>query len=268
MSEPNDIPNYIKCSCRHCNGHIKIDANQLRPGETRQVECPHCHLETTVFLPLDDSKKDQPLKIQKSSKIELFLFELTRYPTVFLALLVLAALISTAYLTLRTQIPQKPLPPPVISYASVMPPETITSRYESASVPSEPKMAAKKAFPQPVTDFLLNHVGFSLKEWLDQVKPTEREAFLANLAAILQTANNKSLSDTQLKEVVKNYAELWLASVKEQAELQIKIDGEKQRHFEVLVCVGFGLLMTLMVLCLILVLLAIERNTRLLLKNS
>jgi membrane-associated HD superfamily phosphohydrolase len=159
--------------------------------------------------------------------------------------------------------PQKPLKPPVISYASVAPSEEFTPKNENVFVPSGAKMAAKKTFPQPVADFLLKHVGFSLKEWLDQVKPEHKQAFLDNLALILQTADTKSLTDDQLKKVVTAFAEEWIASVKYEADLQIKTAQEKQLRFTTLVSVGFGLLTTLMILCLILVLLAIERNTRL-----
>ena len=44
-------PQFVTRQCNHCNGNIEFDASQFEPGETRQVECPHCHSETTLFVP-------------------------------------------------------------------------------------------------------------------------------------------------------------------------------------------------------------------------
>lgn len=262
MSQPDGSHNYITCTCQHCNGHIKFEANQLRPGETRRIECPHCHLETIIFHPQKSDKDSSPAPKNKSSKIELFLFELTRFPAVIIAVLVLAALMVTAYLSIRALTPSKPPPPPTISYVTIAPSKEITAKNGNTFVPSGGKMAAKNSFPQPVIDFLFKHVGFSLKEWLNQLKPEHRKPFLDNLAMILQTANAENLTDEQLKQVVNDFAEAWLAAVKYESDLRIKMAEEKQLRFATLVSVGFGLLTTLMILCLILVLLAIERNTR------
>jgi hypothetical protein len=40
----------VKCRCQHCAGGIEFDANSFKQGETRVTECPHCHLETTLFV--------------------------------------------------------------------------------------------------------------------------------------------------------------------------------------------------------------------------
>ncbi|MCW5553684.1 MAG: DUF308 domain-containing protein [Verrucomicrobiae bacterium] len=45
MSNPN--AQFAKCSCQNCNGHIEFDAEQV--GEA--VTCPHCGLETKLFVP-------------------------------------------------------------------------------------------------------------------------------------------------------------------------------------------------------------------------
>ena len=58
MEQPNDHSNYT-CSCQQCGGHIKFESNQLRKGETRTVECPHCHLDTILFV---REKADEPPK--------------------------------------------------------------------------------------------------------------------------------------------------------------------------------------------------------------
>ncbi len=41
----------VTCSCTNCNGHIAFDASTFKPGETHKAECPHCKMETTLFIP-------------------------------------------------------------------------------------------------------------------------------------------------------------------------------------------------------------------------
>jgi hypothetical protein len=52
MKPTNDQPGLrlIVCRCRHCDGGIEFEANQA--GET--VACPHCGLETLLFVPMID----------------------------------------------------------------------------------------------------------------------------------------------------------------------------------------------------------------------
>lgn len=269
-----DQPNYITCACQNCNGHIKFDANELKIGETRKIECPHCHLETLIFRKpsttiapslVESGQTNSSEKKSKSSKIELFLFELTRFPTIAGAILVLLGFIITAFLVIQTRLPEKPTLPPVISYEMVAPaPITTPNAPDTGGVliPQGSKMAGKNSFPQPVIDFLLKHQGFKLKEWLNQLNPEQRQAFLKNLAAVLVSANSKNLSADSMEEVVKDFAELWLTTLKEDAAARAEKLLEKQRQFTELTTVAFGLFISLMILCLVLVLLAIERNTR------
>jgi hypothetical protein len=53
MNEPDaqTAPNYVTCPCQHCGGKIEFDANQFDPAENTTVPCPHCKLETTIFVP-------------------------------------------------------------------------------------------------------------------------------------------------------------------------------------------------------------------------
>jgi len=44
--------NFVTCQCQHCDGHIEFDASGFARGETRTVECPHCKLETLIFVPI------------------------------------------------------------------------------------------------------------------------------------------------------------------------------------------------------------------------
>jgi hypothetical protein len=51
---------YAKCSCQYCDNDIEFDANELSVGEIRQAVCPHCGLETNLFIPSRPSPKTPP----------------------------------------------------------------------------------------------------------------------------------------------------------------------------------------------------------------
>ncbi len=59
-------PNYVTCPCQYCDGNIEFDANLLEKGETHTVECPHCHLETIIFVP--EQKLPPPKPLPNSSE--------------------------------------------------------------------------------------------------------------------------------------------------------------------------------------------------------
>ncbi len=202
----------------------------------------------------------------KSSKTELFLFGLIRFVTLIGAVLVLIAFIVAAVLVVQTLRPEKPKKIVPVFYEAVAPMQQTAQKNEEAFVPIGAKIAGKNSFPQPVVDFLLGHEGFSLKEWLDQLKPEHRQAFLDNLAVILQTANTKHLTTVQLEQVVRNFAELWIAQNEKAPEPNSAL--EKQIFRASCISAAFGLFITLTIFCLILVLLAIERNTRLAAQKS
>ena len=56
MSPPGQqiTPHYVKVACEHCAGGIEFDSNQMADEETCLVQCPHCHLDTTIFVPEED----------------------------------------------------------------------------------------------------------------------------------------------------------------------------------------------------------------------
>lgn len=43
-------PRYVVCRCQFCDGHIEFDANELAE-ENCLIPCPHCGLETKLFVP-------------------------------------------------------------------------------------------------------------------------------------------------------------------------------------------------------------------------
>jgi len=53
MNQPDaqTMPNYFTCPCQYCSGKIEFDANQLDAAENTIVPCPHCGLETIIFVP-------------------------------------------------------------------------------------------------------------------------------------------------------------------------------------------------------------------------
>ena len=54
----NMAENYVKCRCQHCDGGIEFDANQLENSTPRIMDCPHCGLETILYIPA--SKASRP----------------------------------------------------------------------------------------------------------------------------------------------------------------------------------------------------------------
>ena len=63
MSPPGQqtTPHYVKAACEHCVGGIEFDSNQLANGETCLVQCPHCHMDTIIFV----SEEDEPLPVNR-----------------------------------------------------------------------------------------------------------------------------------------------------------------------------------------------------------
>src|ERR1039458_1914976 len=44
------MPNLVTCPCQHCNGKIQFDPEELS-DENKSIPCPHCSMETTLFVP-------------------------------------------------------------------------------------------------------------------------------------------------------------------------------------------------------------------------
>src|SRR5208282_2107862 len=49
-------PRYVICDCRHCDSRIEFDANEFAE-ENSIVPCPHCGLETKIFIPILQAEK-------------------------------------------------------------------------------------------------------------------------------------------------------------------------------------------------------------------
>ena len=66
MSQPinQPAPRYVVCDCQHCDGHIEFDANEF-VEENSIVPCPHCGLETKIFIP-DIQTEKAPTELPSS----------------------------------------------------------------------------------------------------------------------------------------------------------------------------------------------------------
>lgn len=72
MSQPSEQPEprYVICHCRHCDGHIEFDANELA-AENSTVSCPFCGSETQLQLQ-DAEKATQPATTREPSPPDRF----------------------------------------------------------------------------------------------------------------------------------------------------------------------------------------------------
>ena len=269
MSEVKNDLDYVMSSCQHCSGHIKFRKKDLAPGESRTVECPHCKLETLIYRPKDEGPKpESPKPTQKepagksSSAFELFLFQLTRLPLVIVAMLALVGLIVFGIKFAIALAPVGPKPVVKVSF-SLVNPRTAEAKSESGSsgpITDGKKMASKTTFPPNVLDFLVHHEGYSLKPYLDRIGYGHKSDYLSNLNTVLEEAKTKSLGDSELVTMVGNFSDLWI-DMNENDDVATR---NKARDAEINQClyICLGLMLSLMIFSLILVLMAIERNTR------
>jgi hypothetical protein len=58
------MSNESKCNCQYCNGHITFPAEMA--GQS--INCPHCQLETLLFIPPAAVPRRQPTPHLKVSK--------------------------------------------------------------------------------------------------------------------------------------------------------------------------------------------------------
>ncbi len=88
MNQQTDLPapHYVTCPCQHCGGKIEFDANQLNPLENTTVPCPHCELETTIFVPkqkVPPILSHEDFHLSQISEVELEEKQLSKPPANF-----------------------------------------------------------------------------------------------------------------------------------------------------------------------------------------
>ena len=271
MSPSDDKTNYMTCSCQHCSGHIKFDPSQLHKGETRTVECPHCHLETILFIPQTSqpSPKTEDKRIIRkehtinenlgaTTKVELFVLRLTRIITLAGAALTIVALAVITLIFSVTFLPERPETIRSISY------EEIVSALQPNPSPSQAYLAtgnqinSAETIPQPVATFIGSHPDFPLD--VAQMTPYQRGAFLNNLATVIQKANANHVSDTELVQIVSQYVNIWTTI---NAPKPTEESFQTKKYIRTFCLTATPILLGAMtILCLILVLFAIERSIR------
>lgn len=48
---PVDPPSVVRCRCNTCSRSIKFDSIDFDPRNPAKIACPHCGIETTLYLP-------------------------------------------------------------------------------------------------------------------------------------------------------------------------------------------------------------------------
>lgn len=51
---------FVTCRCQYCDNSIEFDASAFDKGETRTASCPHCGLETVLFVPPSSVPTEPP----------------------------------------------------------------------------------------------------------------------------------------------------------------------------------------------------------------
>jgi ABC-type sugar transport system permease subunit len=61
-SERKTMSDELKCTCQYCNGHIAFPPEML--GQS--INCPHCQLETLLFMPASANPPKNPSPARKN----------------------------------------------------------------------------------------------------------------------------------------------------------------------------------------------------------
>jgi len=122
---PNQTPRFVICPCQYCSGHIEFDASSFGKDETRKAECPHCKLETFLFVPAQTPKPNANVESVKSGissikkvgktigeiapfasgKFERFVFTLVRFFAVFWAGVIVLGIVTSTINYISTFFP-------------------------------------------------------------------------------------------------------------------------------------------------------------------
>ena len=169
----------------------------------------------------------------------------------------LGSLIVLFFLIIQTYKTEKIPSIKQVAYEQIAPSDRTASDNQRNFRDIENDINTAYKLPQTVANFLGTHQKFDFAALIKDVEYNQKQAFLDNLALIIQKAQAKHLSDQQLGELVEEFASTWKRYNFRKGDPQAR---ERSRAVYIETAVGvFG---TLTVLCLILVLLAIERHTR------
>lgn len=69
QSDAQPSPNYVSCPCQHCDKGIEFDAAEL-VEQNAVVPCPHCGLQTRLFIPPMVTQKKAECSITSENELD------------------------------------------------------------------------------------------------------------------------------------------------------------------------------------------------------
>jgi hypothetical protein len=66
---PTTQPRFVTCRCQHCNNNVEFDAVNLSDGDTATIVCPHCQMDTIVFVPVSQQEPEKSPAAKKTSML-------------------------------------------------------------------------------------------------------------------------------------------------------------------------------------------------------
>jgi hypothetical protein len=255
---------FLKCNCTACSEHIEFDADHA--GNT--VNCPHCGMETVLYSTEAAASEVQPARRSSESQsvsghkaksdsfgLERLLFGITRMFVLGLATLTVIGLVLLGLgflIVLKDQQQRRQVSYEEVSVSFMPSPASSGARGVG-------KVQAITSVPIPAN--VLEQFTATrqvLNGWLDQMDKAEQKQFLENLSLIISKAKAAGVGRSKMDGVIERFKEIWDSK----AALQKSQEIDRQISKAAFASSAFALLIILTMLSIVLVLLAIERNTR------
>ena len=255
---------FLKCNCTACSGHIEFDAEHL--GKT--VNCPHCGLETILYSkksatseiqPGQRSPEFQPIKRPEAKNssfgFERLLFGVTRMFVLGLATLIVVGLMLLGLgflIGLKDQRQERR-----VSYEEVSVSFMPSPAASGGNKVGKPQATSSVSIPANVLEEFAA-TRQVLNGWLDQMDKGDQKRFLENLSLIISKAKAAGVGRSKMEGVIERFKEIWDSKAVQQKSQET----ERQIYKAAFASSALAFLVILTMLSMVLVLLAIERNTR------
>ena len=246
---------FIKCLCTSCSGHIEFEESDA--GKT--VACPHCELDTVLYVikptpagPPGPTLETKPHKLPNNIfALEKAVFGITRVFVLILSGLTVAALCVLALGFLFTLAKEKK--ERLVTYEEVS-----TSLLPGTSSPEKKStVPGTLSIPKNVQAEFSKR-GVALDKMLEEIEKDQQEAFLKNLSEIIGKAKAAGVDSSKMGTVIERFGSIWESKWKREQENQnARLIARASST-----AAAFSLLLILTTLSMVLVLMAIERNTR------
>jgi len=69
MKQTEEKNTFVTCRCQNCDKGIEFDARGFQAGETRTTDCPHCKMETILFVPQSTAGVQSVISSKKTGVI-------------------------------------------------------------------------------------------------------------------------------------------------------------------------------------------------------